>query len=273
MKHLVAAFFILLLSDSTSAQLHLVTYNIRYNNAGDGENAWINRREAMADSLQHTGADIICLQEVLHDQLMFLQGALKEYRYYGVGRDDGKTAGEYAPLFYRTDRFTVVDSGTLWLSETPGVPSKGWDAALNRIATWLKLKSKASGKEIVVFNTHFDHQGKQARLESARLLTLQALQKAKDMACILAGDFNFVSSDEPYDIIDFAGYSDTWKEMHVPDAYTFTGFKTDLSIAKRIDFVFVNKYLHTKQHRVLYWKSRNDSYLSDHLAVEVKLNF
>jgi len=150
------------------ATLHVMTWNIRYDNPGDGENAWPHRKDWVAEIIRREKADIIGLQEVLKGQLDDLTQRLPEMVAYGVGRDDGKMKGEYAPILYRRDRFELLDKSTFWLSKTPDVSgSKDWDAALTRIASWVKLKDKQTGKVFYFINTHFDHRGAEARLQSA----------------------------------------------------------------------------------------------------------
>ena len=147
-------------------------------------------------------AHLLGVQEALHDQMMDMQQHLPQYKYFGGGRDDGKTRGEYSAIFYDTTRLQWMAGDMFWLSQTPGVPgSVGWDAAITRIVTWCKFKDRQTGKIFFAFNTHFDHMGQRARAESAKLL----LQKVKDIAgkttAIITGDFNATPSGEPIQII------------------------------------------------------------------------
>lgn len=188
---------------STAAPLTVVTYNIRYDNRNDGDNVWANRRDAMAVYLKATGADLIGLQEAEPQQRAWLADALTDYAWYGVGRNAEPDQGEGTPIFYRRERFDVLDRGTFWLSTTPDVPgSRGWDAALPRVASWLRLRDKQAGLEFVAINTHFDHMGPQARLESAHLLTRKVDELARSgntrLPVILTGDFNSRPADAPY---------------------------------------------------------------------------
>ena len=148
---------------------HALSYNIRYDGYSDLAPDWSQRKGPIVAQLQSARPTIIGFQEVLNNQLEDLSEALPSFRAVGVGRDDGKTAGEFAPIFFDTTRYLLLQSGTFWLSPTPEIPSKGWDAALNRICTYALLESKYDGKKLWVLNTHFDHIGEAASLHSAQL--------------------------------------------------------------------------------------------------------
>lgn len=174
----------------------VMTFNIRYDNPDD-PNPWQDRKDEVAEVI--AGADIIGLQEALKHQIDDLAERLPGFAWFGVGRDDGEEAGEYTCIFYRKDRFDVVDQHTFWLSETPDEPgSKSWDAAITRIATWGKFKDKKRGNGFYVFNTHFDHRGREARYESARLLSGKIEEIAGSTPAILTGDFNTREYSDPY---------------------------------------------------------------------------
>jgi endonuclease/exonuclease/phosphatase family metal-dependent hydrolase len=150
-------------------------------------------------------------QEGLHHQLQELAEQLKEYTYIGVGRDDGKQAGEYSAIFYKKNKFKLLQRGNLWLSETSDKPSKGWDAALPRICTWGQFKDNASGFSFFVFNVHFDHRGVQARKESAALIAAKVKEIAGKTPAIVTGDFNFTQKNENYNILTSAGMRDAYE--------------------------------------------------------------
>jgi endonuclease/exonuclease/phosphatase family metal-dependent hydrolase len=150
--------------------LRVMTFNIRYDEPRDKENAWPNRKELVASMIRFHHADLVGLQEALKRQLDDLEKLLPEYAWVGVGRGDGKTEGEYSAILYRKIRFTYLASSTFWLSETPDVASMGWDAAYPRIVTWVKLKDNRTSKTFFHFNTHFDNRGVLAREESSKLL-------------------------------------------------------------------------------------------------------
>lgn len=183
---------------TAQTEVKLMSYNIRLDLKSDGENWWEKRKDKVAGLMNYYEADFIGLQEVVHNQLLYLRDSLPGYAYVGVGRDDGKEAGEYSCIFYKKDKYTLVQQSTFWLSPTPDVPSKGWDAALNRVCTYGLFKNNKTKQLFWVFNTHFDHMGKQARLESARLIVkkISELNK-KNYPVLVSGDFNSRPEDEP----------------------------------------------------------------------------
>ncbi len=256
-----------------SQTINIMTYNIRYDNPADGDNAWNIRKESLAGQVQKYNPAILGIQEGLYSQVLYLDSCLTNYTYVGVGREDGKTRGEYSAIFYDTTRFIVLESSTFWLSKTPGKVSVGWDAALERICTYALLQSRESGKKIWVFNTHFDHIGTKARKNSARLI----LQKIKtladsDIPVVLTGDFNSVPGSKPVKII--CGQLEDSYAKHVekntgPDG-TFNGFNKDLPVDEKIDFVFVkNVQVLSCQHIN---EMRGDGFfISDHLPVLVSI--
>ncbi|HTG55005.1 MAG TPA: endonuclease/exonuclease/phosphatase family protein, partial [Niabella sp.] len=152
-----------LLGNSIKAQqplaLKVGSYNIRYDNHGDRDkgNGWLQRVAAITSIIQWEDIDVLGMQEVLSHQLNDMRTTLQEYSCFGVGRDDGKEKGEFAPIFFRKDKFALLDSGVFWLSETPDQPSKGWDAALPRICTWVHLKERSTARDFWFFNLHMDH--------------------------------------------------------------------------------------------------------------------
>ena len=182
--------------EAAAQNLTVATYNIRNKNDGDARagNGWDSRYPWICSLIEFEGIDIFGSQEVLEPQLEDMLEALPEYGYVGAGRDDGRTKGEYAPIFYRTDRFTVLGSGWFWLSETPDVPSKGWDAALPRICTWGHFKDRETGRKLWFFNLHMDHVGVHARAEGARLVVSRIKEWCgKNETVFLTGDFKIDS--------------------------------------------------------------------------------
>ncbi len=254
--------------------LKAMTYNIRYNNPEDGQNAWPNRKNDVKRLIQFEQPDLLGIQEGLWEQVQFLD-SLALYAREGVGRDDGKLNGEFSALYYRKDRFSRLDGGTFWLSETPELPSKGWDAALNRICTWLILKDLKTGKKLAVFNTHFDHQGMQARIHAADLLNQKAHQFAKDLPVVLMGDFNLTPETTP--IKKMQGYfQDAFlvsKRSPFGPEGTFNGFKVAQSYTGRIDYVFVNQALGVLDYQVRADVRSGGYFLSDHFPVIVRLAY
>ncbi len=180
------------LTGSQGETLTLVSYNIRFDNPGDGPNAWPNRRAAVAAILSRHAPDIAGLQEALRHQADQIQADLPSMAWVGVGRDDGLDAGEFSPIFYRRDRFELIDSGTFWLSDTPARPgSRTWGNTLPRICTWAVLRDQRTGRTFRVYNTHLDHQSQESRERSAALMAADIQSRAlPGESVILMGDFN-----------------------------------------------------------------------------------
>ncbi len=271
MKHLlICCFALAILSPAHGQSLRCLTYNIRYDNPGDGDDAWPKRREFLAAQIQFHAPDVFGIQEGLLRQVDYLKETLPEFAMVGVGRDDGKEAGEFSALFYRLDRFKLLDSGTFWLSDTPDKPSKGWDAALERICTWALLLDKRSRKKVWVFNTHYDHIGQLARKASSELILKQiAAKNTKNDAVVVMGDLNSEPADAP--IATFKTQLLETKEASLMPAFgpsgTFNAFEFHKPVTTRIDYIFVGKgKFKVKQFAVLS-DSKDCHYPSDHLPV------
>lgn len=263
-----------------SQELNVMTFNIRYNTKNDSLNAWPYRKDNAASQIQFHNVHILGVQEALHEQMMDLSKSLSRYKYAGVGRDDGQTKGEYSAIFYDTSRLKIMESSTFWLSLTPEVAgSKSWDAAITRIVTWAKFRDAATKKTFFVFNTHFDHIGKEARRESARLLK----QKVKDIAgknpVIITGDFNSMPSDDPIRILVDENDTDRFIDSkaisatpHYGPLGTFNGFASKERDNEPIDFIFLKGNWKVRQHATLSetWQGR---FSSDHFPVFAKISF
>lgn len=225
--------------------LNVGSYNIRMHSKVDYKNGdgWTSRRDIMCDLVAFTAFDIFGAQEVCHDQLEDMLQRLPEYDYIGVARDDGKTKGEYSPIFYRSDRFELLDSGTFWLSETPNEVSYGWDAACRRVCSWGHFKDKLTKKKFWFFNTHMDHKGKTARTEGAKLVIEKIKQMCgKDAKVILTGDFNVAQNSPAYNTFAQSGIiKDAYDlaPIKYAPAGTFNSFKVGNHSQKRIDHIFV----------------------------------
>jgi endonuclease/exonuclease/phosphatase family metal-dependent hydrolase len=219
-------------------------------------------------------ADIFCLQEALLDQLKDIDSAFPTFSYVGVGRDDGLNSGEFAPIFYNTLRFRENTSGHFWLSEHPETPGLGWDAAYNRICTWLKLEEKATGKKLIVFNTHFDNVGVEARINAADLIIKKIKIISDGKPVILCGDFNLGPESIP--IHNLSTYlRDSYSITKLPpfgSETTFSGFSFDDEPGDRIDYIFVSEGIEVKRYAAL-TDSRNRKFFSDHLPVFVEVSY
>lgn len=205
MKNLLTSLILLFAcAIATNAQNDTVTvisFNIRYNNPDDGDNIWENRRDNAVIMVNMENPDFLCVQEAYYVQLSYLLNSLQKYSYIGLGRDDGKQGGEHMAILYRKDRFEVVAHGDFWLSETPDVCSRGWDAVCHRIVTWGYFLDKQTGKHVYCFNTHLDHVGEVARRESVKLITqrIKEIVKDKKAPVFLTGDFNSDINSEIFD--------------------------------------------------------------------------
>ena len=253
-------------------ELDVLSYNIRYASPNDGPNLWKNRKGDMIETLSNINPDLLGLQEVLHIQLLELTNGMKEYSYIGVGREDGKTKGEYSPILYRKDAFEVLDSGTFWLSDTPSQISVGWDAALERICSYARFLHRQSGNEFCMFNTHFDHIGVLARANAARLILekINALNTSS-LPVVVTGDFNLEPYEEPIKIMQ-SSIEDVQKELTStePNYGTFNGFDTQTSGERRIDYIF-QKGFKLREADHLWLKTKNGYWLSDHHLVRALL--
>ncbi|MFC6997377.1 endonuclease/exonuclease/phosphatase family protein [Rufibacter roseus] len=254
--------------------LKIATYNIRYDEKRDTANAWVNRLPYITDLIQFHELDIVGTQEGLHHQLQDLDKALEKYAYIGAGRDDGKEKGEFAAIFYRKDKFQLLESGTFWLSPTPEKPSKGWDAALNRVCTWGHFKNKTTGKSFLVYNIHFDHRGIEARKESSKQLLALIKAKAVKTPVVLMGDFNFDQNHENYALLN--------QSVLVKDAFdlapikfapkgTFNGFDVTRNSDQRIDHIFLTQQFQVKKYGILTYTYGSGKLPSDHYPVVVEL--
>lgn len=256
-----------------SQPINVMSYNIRLNTASDGVNAWPNRKDNVKALVKFYDTDILCVQEALPEQFDALVENT-DFDVVGVGRDDGKRKGEFSAIYFNKNRFIKKDGGTFWLSLTPDVPSKGWDAALNRICSWVKLYDKLNKKELIVFNTHYDHIGVQARIESAKLIKQKIQEIAPKLPVIFTGDLNVTPETEA--IATIKSFLTDAKEISIEPPYgptgTFNGFKWDSPLKDKIDYIFVNKGFKVQKFAVLS-DSKDQRYYSDHLPVFVKLIF
>lgn len=252
--------------------IKVISYNIRYKNPNDGINIWENRRETVATILNDQNADFVGLQEVLFLQLQDLIEALKNYDHIGVGREDGKTKGEYSPIFYKKEKYKLLESNTFWLSKTPDIVSKGWDASLERICTYGLFQNRRTGEKIWVFNTHFDHQGVLARAKSIDLITekIKVLNQ-ENLPLIITGDFNLTPDQKPIKKMQ-SNFEDVQKTLARSDPYyaTSNDFDTKKISKKRIDYIFI-KGLKVESAQHLYKKTPEGGWASDHHPVIVLL--
>ncbi len=253
-----------------------MSYNIRFDNPDDGENAWPNRKAFLISQLSYHAPDLVGIQEGLLHQVEAMDRGLPDYAYIGRGRDEGADQGEYSAIFYRTDRLDLIREGTFWLSETPTLPSRGWDAALNRICTYGLFREKASGRRFMLFNTHFDHIGTKARSESVALILRQTRDLNPDnLPVILTGDLNLEPDAPPIQQLSLQ-MEDTrivaGDKAHGPDG-TWNGFDRTLHVTSRIDYVFVSPGHFEVLRQLTLSETTGTGYPSDHFAVLATLAF
>ncbi|MES2647381.1 MAG: endonuclease/exonuclease/phosphatase family protein [Bacteroidota bacterium] len=280
MRLLSFIFLVFVFSGELLAQapLNVMSFNIRYNNITDEENSWPFRKDNAAMQIRFYEANVVGVQEALHDQLEDLKQRLPGFNVIGVGRDDGKQAGEYSAILYNKDRLKVLDSATFWLSETPDKPgSKGWDAAITRVVTWAKFRDKKTRKAFYLFNTHFDHKGSVARRESARLLLKAVDSIAGKMPAIITGDFNAAPLDEPIkvltDITNKFHLTNTLGLSQLPHygpAGTFNEFGPKEISNNPIDYIFIKGKFHVLKHATIS-ESWGGRFSSDHFPVFTSL--
>lgn len=261
---------------NSNAQTHqIATYNIRWANPDDTGNLWKDRLPHVSGLIQFHQIGIVGIQEGLISQVNDLTQALG-YKYLGVGRDDGKDKGEFSAILYDSNQFTVLDQGTFWLSETPDVPSKGWDAALNRVCTYGKFKD-SEGKEFYVFNIHYDHRGELAREESSKLVVRKAKEINKEnLPALFMGDYNADPNHPAYlAVVNSKDWKDARLISEIPSYGphgTFTGFKWETLPENIIDHVFVSGPLKVIRHGILS-DNYGKKYPSDHFPVMVEVEF
>ena len=264
--------------------IRVMSFNIRYGTAKDGENAWPHRREMVFDIIREHQPDIVGMQEVLNGQRAELLRALPEYESLGTGRFDGMLRGEFSPIVYRQDRLEVLEHGQFWLSDTPDVPgSKSWGNAITRICTWARMRDRATGQSFYFYNTHLDHRSPPSQQRSAELIAQRiATHEHKDDPLILTGDFN---ANEDTSTIRFLkgeierafetttdpppspNLRDTFRVLH-PDATnvgTFNGFRGE-SCRGKIDYVFVCANVQVVSAAIVH-DNTNGRYPSDHFPV------
>jgi len=267
-------------AEDNPMDLRVMSFNIRFGTANDGPNSWPHRAELVKQVILDFTPDLLGGQEVMAFQGKALREALPGYGFIGVGRADGKEGGELCPVMYRKDRFEPLDSGTFWLSETPEVPgSKSWDSSLPRIATWAKLKDRRSGQTLLFCNTHFDHRGPEARLQSARLLQQRLPKLADGAPLIVTGDFNANEDSQPYKTLtqpengQGIAFADSYRVVHpqrTDREVTYNGFKP-VEQGSRIDWILYSPGQLKAQEAAIVRTQYDGRLPSDHYPVTAVL--
>lgn len=275
--------FILSLLQTSFAQkdINVMTYNIRLGIASDGDNQWNNRKKNLASILTYFEADICGMQEAFFSQIQDLEKLLPDtYAWVGKGRDDGKEAGEFSCIFYRKDKYSMLENNTFWLNEHPETVGLGWEAKYNRVVTYAKFERVADKKIFFVFNTHFDHEAVVARRESAKLLLSKIKTIAGQTPTIITGDFNATPTSEPIEILTNTNNPDHLNDSenltltpHFGPYSSFTGFQSREQDGMRIDYIFLkNADFKVKKHATISttWNGR---FASDHHPVLATITF
>lgn len=274
----LVAFSVFFLASGISAQtkptgdLKVMTFNIRYGTANDGENSWQFRREIVFETIKKFGPEILGLQEALFFQIDEILKQFPNMALIGVGRDDGKQAGEYSCILYDKSRFKVDTTETFWFSETPTVPgSKNWGNNITRICTWAKFTDSVSKKKFYFYNVHLDHESQPSREKSTELLLTKMNMQSEKLPEILTGDFNCGDTNPAIRTITNGGLDDSYRVLHKKsaDEGSFNEFK-GVTSGEKIDFIFISKHLKVK-HAEIVRDSYSGKFPSDHFPVTAVL--
>lgn len=259
-----------------STKTRIITYNIRRDLKEDKMLSWKHRKSDVNAMINFYQPEILCVQEALYNQILDLNHELTSYNHVGIGRLDGIHKGEFAAIFYKKEKYTKIDDGNFWLSETSNKPSIGWDAAYTRICSWVKLYDLRNNKYLFVFNTHLDNIGTIAQKKSVSLIydKIQELTEKEKLNFVLTGDFNLTPDKEPIKYLSHL-MNDSQKVSQItpygPEG-TFNGFDFYAKLKDRLDYIFVQKNIVVKRYAVL-TDSKNQHFFSDHLPVLVDIKF
>jgi endonuclease/exonuclease/phosphatase family metal-dependent hydrolase len=268
---------------ASEPNLVVMTFNIRYGTADDRENNWASRKDMACEVLRRHNPDIVGLQEALRSQIDDIRAALPQYAEIGVGRDDGKTKGEYSAILYRKDRLDVDESGTFWHSDTPEVPgSTSWGNTITRVCTWGRFLRKGSREPFYLFNTHLDHQSQPSRERSAVLLAGRIAERKHADPVLVTGDFNsgennlavrYLKGDLPLGTGQGdptktpVTLVDTFRVLHAEatEVGTFNQFK-GIRTGDKIDYILALPGTQVLRSEILR-DSKDNRYPSDHFPV------
>ncbi|MBQ3251159.1 MAG: endonuclease/exonuclease/phosphatase family protein [Bacteroidales bacterium] len=256
-----------------SSELKVMSYNIRQGIAKDGTNSWMYRCPATLEMLEDQQPDVFGVQEALGDQIKFLEEFTKDYDCVGVGRDDGKKKGEYMSIFWNKKTVKMLKWGTFWLSETPDKPSKGWDAACYRTATWALMKDKRTGKKFYFVNTHLDHVGVEARKNGLDLIVDRIAEiNPEGYPMVLTGDFNIKPTAPELKGLDAKMKSTRKVALKTDNHNTFNGWgkaKAD----DVIDYIYISGFSSCPEYQTVTKKYAQRTYVSDHYPIVARLIF
>ena len=253
-------------------KINIMTYNIRLDTETDSINKWNNRKEGIVSLIKEEDIHILGIQEALPNQIEYLSQQLKNYDYIGEGRDGGSN-GEYSAIYFKSDNVVLEQEETFWLSETPEIPSIGWDAAIKRIVTLGVFKIKNLEKKLIVYNTHFDHVGKVAREKSASIILNHITKNSyQDKPTVVMGDFNANPDESPIKLLS-EQLQDSFKVLPVKDPIgTFSGFDLCSKLLNRIDYIFTKK-INIIDYKHIDKKLPSGLWPSDHLPILISISF
>ena len=255
-----------LASCSESKELKVMSYNVRYDTPKDGENAWDLRKHATIAMLNDVKPDVFGVQEALPNQVAYISEQAPNYKNVGVGRDDGISKGEHMSVFWNTETIEMLEWGTYWLSETPDVPSYGWDAGCRRTATWTLMKDKRNGKKFFFVNTHLDHKGVEARKNGLQLVIDKiAAMNPDGYPMVLTGDFNVTPDDEC--LVDLDKQMESVRKIaKVTDNYTTYNGWGNNSPEKGyvIDYIYVSGFTSVPEYSTNLKAYADRQFVSDH---------
>lgn len=262
-------------SCANADELKVMSYNIRLDHKGDGDNAWPNRKEATIAMLEDVKPDVFGVQEALPHQVAYLTEQAPNYKNVGVGRDDGVAKGEFMSVFWNTETMEMLEWGTYWLSETPDVPSFGWDAACRRTATWALMKDKRNGKKFYFVNTHLDHKGVQARKNGLQLVVDNiAAMNPEGYPLVLTGDFNVLPDDECLVDLDKQMLSARKVAKVTDNMSTFNGWgKRKPEDEYVIDYIYVSGFKSVPEYRTNMQQYAEKPFISDHYPIVSVLEY
>ena len=271
----VCLVFLIATSIAYAQTYRIATYNVRYDNKGDSLNPWQQRLPGIVQMINFYDFDIFGAQEVLNNQREDLSKALPGFDYIGIGREDGDKKGEFSPIYFKTDKFKLLQKGTFWLAETTDKPVKGWDAALPRICSWGQFEDRKTGLRFFMFNTHFDHRGVQARKQSAQLILDKIKSIAGNAPVVLTGDFNVDQFNESYTLLNTSGVMKdafTTAPIKLATNGTFNSFDITTKTDRRIDHIFLTAAFEAKRYGIL-TDTYNGKFPSDHFPVMIEVSY
>ena len=256
--------------DEGSENLKVMSYNIRLGSGKDGTNSWALRYTATEEMLKDQKPDVFGVQEALDYQVHYIED-MCGYESVGVGREDGKKEGEHMSIFWNKKTVSMLKWGTFWLSETPQKPSKGWDAACFRTATWALMKDKRTGKKFYFVNTHLDHEGKEAQKNGLKLIVEKiAEMNPEGLPMVLTGDFNIEPSNPALADLDARMQSTRKIAEKTDDLTTYNGWGKSSTM---IDYIYVSGFSSCPEYQTVTKRYADRKFISDHYPICATLIF